>query len=67
MVEELSGSEALYGFCGWLTTRDEKTIMSAKDGAAIIAELVDEFCKTNSLTEPREGWDKRLIHPTPSS
>ena len=61
---ELSGSESLYGFCGWLTTQDDPTVMSAHDDSAPIAKLISRFCKTNNLTEPREGWDKELIHPS---
>jgi hypothetical protein len=63
VLAELSGSESLYGFCGWLTTQDEPTTMSAHDDSAPIAELVDKFCKTNKLSEPKEGWDKELKHP----
>ena len=59
--ETLSGSEALYGFAGWLTGRDQKTIMSAKDNAASIAELVDKFIKKQNLEEPREHWEDELI------
>ncbi len=55
-TDKLTASEAVYGFAGWLTTRAEKTVMSASDDAAPIAELVDEFCKKHSLTDPREGW-----------
>ena len=63
MENEISASEALFGFCGWLTTREEKTVMSANDDAANIAEKVNVFCKANNLSEPREGWDKKLVHP----
>jgi hypothetical protein len=59
----LSASEAIFGFCGWLTSRDKKTIMSSTDNAAIIADLAAKFCQTNELEEPREGWEKNLIHP----
>ena len=62
-VEELTASEALYGFTGWLTTRPESVTASASHDAVIWAELVDEFCKTNFLAEPREGWNKNLTHP----
>lgn len=57
-VEEtvLSASEALYGFMGWLTGRDERVCFSGKDDASPAAELVDQFCKHNNLPEPREGW-----------
>ena len=59
----LSASEALYGFAGWLTSRQERTVMSSADDAAPIADLVKEFCKVNSLGEPREGWANRFVHP----
>jgi len=62
-VLQLSGSEAVYGFSAWLTCRDEAVTASAKHDAAIWAELVDDFCKINHLTEPREMWDQLLIHP----
>ena len=60
---ELSGSEAIFGFCGWLTTRKDKTIMSSKDECSVIADLIDQFCKENNLTEPRDKWEDRLTHP----
>lgn len=63
MPDKLIASEALFGFCGWLTGRKEKTIMSSTDDAGIIAGLVDAFCRENDLLEPREGWDKNLIRP----
>ncbi len=62
-VLQLSGSEALFGFAAWLTCRDEAVTASAKHDAAVWAELVDEFCKTNHLAEPREQWDTLLTHP----
>lgn len=62
-VEELSASEALYGFTGWLTSNSEMTIMSSRHNAAIIAELVDRFCKANNLSAPREEWSNGLKHP----
>lgn len=61
--KEMSASEALFGFAGWLTTRPEKTVMSSVDDAAPIADLVQEFCNVNGLAAPREGWDKKLKHP----
>lgn len=59
----LTASEAIYGFCGWLTTRAERTAMSARDNAAPIAELIKRFCNKNKLAEPREEWSRNLIHP----
>ena len=60
---ELSGSEALFGFCGWLTSRKAKTVMSSKDECGCIADLIQTFCDKNNLTEPREKWEDRLTHP----
>jgi len=60
----LTASEALFGFMGWLTTRSEKVTFSASNNAAPAAELVDEFCKANSLPEPRDDWTTRLTHPS---
>jgi hypothetical protein len=59
--EKLSGSEAVYGFAGWLTSRKDKTIMSSSDDASVIADLVDEFNKKQELEEPREHWEEDLI------
>jgi len=59
----LTASEALYGFMGWLTTRKDAVTFSCRDNAAVAADLVAEFCKTNHLPEPREGWANDLVHP----
>lgn len=62
-MDKLIASEALYGFCAWLTTRKEKTIMSSVDDAAVIASLVDTYCKTNELEVPRSDWYKKIVFP----
>lgn len=56
LKEEISASEALFGFCGWLTSRKEKTKMSSSDNAAPIAELINKFNKVNKLKAPRENF-----------
>lgn len=61
--EFLSGSEALFGFCAWLSSRKEKVVFSAESDMAGIPDLITEFCKINSLAEPRKGWEKSLTHP----
>lgn len=63
LESQLSASEAIFGFCGWLTSRDERTIMSASDDAPIIADLIQLFCDTNKLIEPRDGWENKFTHP----
>lgn len=62
-IKEMTGSEAIFGFCGWLTTRENKTVMSAKHDAAKIAQLIEEFCEINNLSEARNNWTDLLIHP----
>jgi len=64
MSEELSGSEAIYGFVAWLTCRKEKTVMGASEDCSPVVELIGEFCKENKLTDPRDGWQDNLVHPS---
>ena len=64
MSDTLNPSEAVYGFAAWLTCRKEKTVMSASDDAAIIVELVAQFCETNNLPEISSQWPKHLVHPS---
>ena len=64
MKDKMIASEAVYGFCGWLTTREEVVVMSSRHDAAMIAELVAEFCKENKLVDPRDGWENNLTHPS---
>ena len=61
--DELSGSEAVFGFAAWLTTRKEKTVMSASNDSACIVDLIKDFCDTNKLTDPRDHWEINLKHP----
>lgn len=62
-MDELSASEALIGFCAWLSSRKEKTVMSDSDDLANITCKVEEFCDVNNLTEPREDWSDYLSFP----
>lgn len=64
MNKELNAAEAVYGFVGWLTTREERTVMSAKDDCAPIAELIKRFCTENNLPEVSDQWPLNLIHPS---
>jgi len=66
-MDELSASEALFGFVGWLTARDKQVVFSGRDHAAPAVELVAEFCKANGLAEPREDWTTRLTMPPTSA
>jgi hypothetical protein len=65
VASEWNASEALYAFMGWLTSRYERTVLSATDDAAPAADLIGAFCKRHDLPKPREGWH-RVIVPEPS-
>jgi len=60
----LKGSEAIYGFVGWLTSRDEEVTFSARHNASKAAELAAEFIKTNKLGDLRQDWVDHLKHPS---
>lgn len=67
-VFHLNASEALYGFAGWLTSRDKVVFASASHDAGIWAELVSEFIQVNNLPEVRSfEWGNHLIHPKEKS
>lgn len=57
----LSASEALYGFCGWLTTRKEVVQMGSSSDCAHICELIERFIDRNNLECPREGWQHLIV------
>ncbi len=62
----LTGSEAVYGFCAWLTTRAEVTVMSSSADASPMPDLIREFCELNGLAEPRDNYTDHLELPSPA-
>ena len=62
--DRLSASEALYGFMGWLSGREEQVVISSKDDCSPMVRLINEFCEVNDLEAPRHKWDQNLIHPS---
>lgn len=63
--QEITPAAAVYGFAGWLTCRQRPVTMSSTHDAAIVAELVDAFCKSQGFPDLPEGWHKSL-KPYPS-
>ena len=59
----LTGSEAIFGFCAWLTTREDKTIMSGENDVGVICDLIKIFCDENKLRDPRENYTDYLTIP----
>ena len=64
IVSCLTGSEAIFGFCGWLTSRKERTIMSGSNDSAVIVELITKFCNENKLSDPRDNYTDYLTLPS---
>lgn len=64
MEDKLTASEAVYGFVGWLTTQPSVIKMGASENCAPVCDAVGIFCKQNKLADPRDGWEKNLIHPS---
>lgn len=65
-MSDLSPSEAIYGFAGWLTSRQQPVTMSSSHDAGIVAELVDDYCKSQGFAEPVGNWQTHL-KPGPSA
>ncbi len=59
----LTGSESVFGFAAWLTTREQDITLGATHDAAPVADLCEEFCRTNDLADPRDNWGEILRHP----
>lgn len=55
---ELSASEALFAFMGWLTVRTESITLGSTHDSAPAAELVGKFIEHQKLRKPREGYGK---------
>ena len=60
---KLTAAEALYGFGGWLTSREAVCTFSEKHDAGVMADLIGYFAKVNELEDPRPGWESNLTHP----
>jgi hypothetical protein len=60
---EMSASEALFGFCAWLTTRSEEVHLGSEHDAAPVVECIKRFMETNGLGNPRDGWENNFTHP----
>lgn len=57
-----NNKEAIYGFVAWLTSRQEKTVLSAKDDAAPAVQLAEHYAKSQGLDEIRdEFWPSVLV------
>lgn len=61
--DNLSGSEAIYAFCAWLTTRNQGVTMGAFHNCSDVSPLIAHFCKSQGLSDPGKDYHER-IKPT---
>ena len=61
--QSMNRSQRLFGFCGWLTTRPEATVMRSSAECGGIANKIRQFIQTNDLPEVRDDWTDELTHP----
>lgn len=58
---DVSPSEALFAFMGWLTGREETSgPFSSAHEVPPAPDLVGAFCESQGFAEPRDGWADRL-------
>lgn len=57
---DVSPSEALYGFAGWLTTRDQAVTFGATHDSATAADLVKAYCESQGFEAPRDDFHHNL-------
>ena len=62
-MDKLTGSEAVFGFCAWLTGRKKEIKMGSSNDCAEIVSLITTFCNTNKLIKPRENYTDYLTMP----
>ena len=60
--DTLNATEALYAFCGWLTTRKEPLTMSSATEATSAVECISQFLGCYNLTDVRDGWENTLVN-----
>ena len=61
--EELTASEALFGFMAWLTSFDAVEFLEMLKNNGKAADWVAKFCEVNHLAEPRVNWVKGFTMP----
>lgn len=66
-IAPVTPSEALYGFAGWLTTRDEHVTFGSNRDASKPCELIAQYCREQGFAEPRYGIFPHNLKGMPST
>lgn len=61
--DKITASEAIFGFCGWITSRKEELTVGAAIPCGAIIELITEWCKVNNLVDPRDRYSDYIVQP----
>ncbi|URC15195.1 hypothetical protein GD1_71 [Paraglaciecola Antarctic GD virus 1] len=56
-------TEALFGFCAWLTSREIVTKMGENEECGVIAQVIAIYLSFNGFTDPTENFPDNLTHP----
>src|SRR3954469_16793076 len=59
--KRLNAAEAVYAFCGWLTTRQNPVTMSSTPNASVPCELVKGFVEANDLPKVRSNYHNLIV------
>jgi len=65
VIEEIifstvSPSEALFGFCAWLTTQKESTILGSEYNCSPVVERLEQFMESQGFEDCREEYTDYL-------
>jgi len=64
-MSKLNNKESIYGFVGWLTTREGGAVkLGSSEDCAGLSGLIEEFAKVNNLDSISKNWPKNLVHPS---
>lgn len=64
-MDMLKGSEALYGFAGWLMNRPVLTVAGANVAVAPMSEAVRTYIEVQNLSAPRDNWTNYTVAMPP--
>ena len=60
----ISASEAILGFIGWVTSREDPVIISRTHDVTAIVSLAAEWMRANRLPPPRANvWPNNILCP----
>lgn len=59
----LTATDALFGFSGWLTSREEVISMGSSEDCAPVIEVISAFLDANNLPYPSDNYPDNFVCP----